>query len=91
MVWEGSGPPVADSRLLHGVDQHCVGEKLAILDHEIDLGDVHVNHAPGAHVQVSDLTVSHLAGRQADKAPAGVDQCVGKLSEQLVIGGLARQ
>ncbi len=84
-------PPIADARLLHGIEQHRVGEELAILDHEIDLGDVHVDDAAGAHVEMADFAVAHLPGRQSDEASAGVDQRVGKFGQQLVVVRLARQ
>ena len=66
-------------------------EQLAVLDHQIDAGDIHVNDAPGADVQVPDFAVAHLPVRQSDEAPAGVNQRVRILGEQLVIVRLARQ
>ncbi len=84
-------PPATGARLLDRVHQHRIGVELTILDHQIDLGDVHVDHAPGADVEMSHLAVSHLPGGQANVTSAGVDQRVGILGEQAIIGGLARQ
>ena len=84
-------PALAGARRRHRVDQRRVCEKLTILDHQIDLGDVHVHDAAGADVEVADFAVAHLPRWQADVAPAGVDQRVGKLGEQAIVVGLARQ
>ena len=66
-------------------------EQLAVLDHQVDAGDIHVDDASGADVQVPDFAVAHLPVRQSDEAPAGVNQRVRILGEQLVIVRLARQ
>ena len=81
----------ATARVLHGFQQYGVAVEIAFFDHQVDLGDVHVNHAPGADVQVPDFTVAHLPLRQADKTSAGVDESVGIFGEQPVIVGFARQ
>ncbi len=84
-------PPLAGAGLRHGFEQGGVLLELPVFEHQVDLGDVHVNDAPGADVQVPDLAVAHLPGGQADVAPAGVNEGVGKLGEQFVIVRLARQ
>ena len=57
-------PPFAGARLGHGIDQRRVLLELAVLDHQVDLGDVHVDDAAGADVEVPDFAVAHLpAGR----------------------------
>ena len=81
----------AAARVLHGLHQHGVAVEIAFFDHQVDLGDVHVNDAASADVQVPHFAVAHLSLRQADKASAGVDERVGILGEQAVIVGLARQ
>src|SRR4051812_48659047 len=72
----------AAARVLHGGKQCCVAEEVAILDHEVDLGDVHVNDAAGADVEVSNFAVPHLTGGQTDIASAGVDESVGIIAQQ---------
>ena len=83
--------PLAGTRRRHRCQQCGVGEQFAILDHEIDLGDVHVDHAACANVEVADFAVAHLPGGQADKASAGMDQGVGKLGQQAIVVRLPRQ
>ncbi len=83
-------PPPA-SRILHRLQQYWIGKEIAIFDHQIDLGNVHVDHAACAYVQVSDFAVAHLSGGQPDMAPAGVNQGVGKFLEQAIVVRLARQ
>src|SRR5579884_4255942 len=83
--------PVAGARMLHGAKQHRMLENLPVLDHQIDARDVHVDDAPGPDVQMSDFAVPHLALRQADKRTAGMDESVGILPQQPVVGRLARK
>ena len=66
-------------------------EELAILDHQIDARDVHVHNAPGADVQMPDFAVAHLPLGQSNKRSAGMNQRVGILAQQPVVGRLARQ
>ncbi len=66
-------------------------EEFAILDHQVDARDVHVNDAAGADVEMPDFAVAHLPLGQADERPAGVDQRVGIFAQQAVVGRLARQ
>ena len=81
----------ASAGRLHRFEQHWAGEQFAILDHEIDLGDVHVNNPAGTDVQVPDFAVAHLSGWQSDKASTGVNQRVGILGQQFVVCWLAGQ
>ncbi len=48
-----------------------------------------MHDAAGADVEVADLAVAHLAFGQADERAAGVDERVGILAQQAVVGGLA--
>src|SRR5437764_549879 len=73
------------------VEQDRIGEDRAVLDHYVNLGDVHVHDAAGAHIEVADFAVAHLAVRQTYKAPAGVNERVGILAQQLVVSGLASE
>ena len=68
-----------------------MGKEFAVLDHQLDARAVHVHDAARADVEVADFAVAHLAVGQADKVPAGLDQRVGILAQQAVVGGLARQ
>ncbi len=83
--------PFAHARVLHCTKQHRMGKELAVLDHQIDTRDIHVNNASGANVQMSHFAISHLSCGQADERPAGMNQRVGIFAEQTVIGWLARQ
>ncbi len=65
--------------------------ELAGGDQRVDARDVHLHNAAGADVQVADFAVAHLSVGQADKVIRGLNQRVGKLAQQLVVGGLARQ
>ena len=64
-------------------------KELAVLDHQIDSRDVHVNDAAGTDVEMADFAVAHLAFGQADKRAAGVDQSIRILAQQPVVGWLA--
>ena len=82
--------PPARTRILHRVQQHRLGEELAILNHQLDAGAVHVNNAPGADVEMADFAVAHLAVWQTYIFAAGVNQRVGIFAQQAVIGGFVR-
>src|SRR5450432_868784 len=77
------------ARILHGLSQDRVRIDVTFLDHEIDLGDVHVHHASGADVEVPDLAVAHLTIRQTYGKAARADQRVGKLFQQAIVDRLA--
>ena len=64
-------------------------EELAVLDHQLDAGAVHVHDAAGADVEVADFAVAHLPVGQADEVAAGVNERVGILAQQAVVGRLA--
>ena len=53
--------------------------------------DIHVDDAAGADVEVADFAVAHLPVGQADVRAAGLDERVGILAQQPVIGRLARE
>ena len=71
--------------------QHRIGEKITLLNHQINFGDVHVHNAACADVQMTHLTVSHLAAGQSYMASAGMNERVRELLEQTVVVRLARQ
>ena len=68
-----------------------MGEEFAVLDHQVDAGDVHVNDAAGADVEMPNFAVAHLPFGQADRRPAGLNQRVGIFAQQAVVVGLARE
>src|SRR4029077_6014670 len=47
--------------------------------------------SPGANVEVTNFAIAHLSFRQSHKWPAGMNQSVGILAEQTIVGRLARQ
>ena len=83
--------PAPTSCVLHGCEKHVVSEELAILDHQLDTGAVHVDDTAGADIKMSHFTVPHLTVGQANIFPAGVDECVGVFAEQAIVGRLARE
>src|SRR5258708_915888 len=74
----------------HGIKQHGMLEEFARRNHLIDSRDVHVDHASRADIQMPDFTVAHLPLGQSHKRSRGVDQCVRKIAQQRIVGGLAR-
>ena len=60
-------------------------------DQRVDARDVHLHNAACADVQVADFAVAHLPVGQADEVLGGADERVGKLAQQLVVGGLSGQ
>src|SRR6516225_9248714 len=82
---------LALSAALHGLLEERDLVQLLISDHQVDAGDVHVDDAARADIHVADFAVAHLAFGEADEWAGGLDQRVGKLAQQLVIGGLARK
>src|SRR4029077_1149749 len=81
-------PAAAGAGMLQGGDQGGVGEEVAVLDHQVDAGDVHVDDAAGADIEVADFAVSHLAVRETNEWSAGVNERVGIFAQQTVVGGL---
>src|SRR5208337_515801 len=82
---------VAGPSFDHSIEQDWVLLELTVFDHQIDLGDVHINDASSADVEMADFAVAHLASGQAHVAPAGVNQSVGKFGQQAVVIRFARQ
>ena len=74
----------------HGVQQNRILEELAVSNHQIDARDVHVNHAPGANVQMSNLAVAHLPLREPDIGTGGVHQRIRIIAQQRIVSGFAR-
>ena len=83
--------PFAHARMLHRREQHGMRKEFAVLDHQVDAGDVHVNDASRADVEMANLAVAHLPLGQTNKRSAGMDQRVGIFAQQPVVSGLARE
>ena len=81
----------AGARVFHRLQQNRVRKQFSVLDHQIDAGDVHVNDAASADVEMADFAVTHLSFRQPNVRATGVNQGVGILAQQAVISRLARE
>ena len=57
-------------------------------DLRVDARDVHLHDAACADVQVAHFAVAHLPVGQSDEVVGGLNQRVGILAQQLVVGGL---
>ena len=66
----------------HQPGEPLVLEQLARLDRGGDALDGLHHHAPGTQVQVADLRVAHLAGRQPDRILGGAEARVGPASDE---------
>src|SRR6185437_852559 len=81
----------AGARVLHRIEQDRLFEELAILDHELNPGGIHVHDASRSDIEVPDFAVSHLAVRETYERAAGMDQGVRIFAQQTVISWLAGQ
>src|SRR5690348_9874374 len=79
------------ARVLHRLEQDWLFVELAVLDHQLNAGRIHVHDAPCADVEVPDFAISHLPFRQTYEGAAGMDQRVRIFTQQTVIGWLAGQ
>src|SRR5215469_3311415 len=82
-------PPFTGASVLHGTQQSRVGEEAAVLNHEIDASNIHVDDPASADIEVTNFAVAHLSLGQAHVFSAGMDQRVRVLAQETVIGGLA--
>ena len=64
--------PAALFGVLAGIDEHRVLEERPVPDRRVDADEVLHHHATRAEVQVTHLTIAHLAGWEADGEPRGV-------------------
>src|SRR6202040_3233365 len=60
-------------------------------DEHIDAGHIHVHDTTSADVEMPDLAVAHLPLREADERARSVNQRVGELFDQRIVGGFAGQ
>ena len=84
-------PPAWFCRLGERFLDDGVGRQLAVGDGFGDAGQVLVNDAPRAQVEVPDLGVAHLAVRQAHVEPAGAQAARGVFLHHLVSEGRTPQ
>ena len=70
------------ARSIAGCPQGRTFEERAVLDRGVDPGQVLEHGAAGAQVQMPDLRVAHLSGRQANRLPGRREHGVRPSSEQ---------
>ena len=70
---------------IHGLlkQRHLV--QLFVGDQQIHTRDIHVHHAPRAHVHVAHFAVAHLSLGQAHRWAGCLDQRVRKFAQQFVV------
>ena len=76
--------------MTHAGEQYRIAEEIAGFDHKVDAHDVHQQHAARADVEMADFAVAHLAVRQAHGGTGGLDQHVGVLAQEPVVGRFSR-
>ena len=72
----------------HRFFERGVGEEGAIQNALVDAGDIHLDDAAGADVQMAHFAVTHLPGGQADPGSGGFDEGPGVVAFEAVEGGL---
>ena len=76
--------------MLHRIEQHRLRKEVAILNHQVDARDVHVDDSAGAYVEVSDFAVTHLPLGQSDRGSARLNERIGIFTQETIIGRLVR-
>ena len=76
--------------MLHRLQQNLMGEERAALDQLVDTGNVHLDNASGADIEMPDFAAAHLPLGQADERAVGADQRVRIVLPQPIEVGLAR-
>ena len=74
--------------MLHRVQQNLMGEERAALDQLVDTGNVHLDKASGADIEMPNFAVAHLPLGQADERAVGADQRVRIVLPQPIEVGL---
>src|ERR1700730_10348695 len=64
-------------------------KEFAVPNQQLNARAVHVHDASGADIEMADLAIAHLIVRQPDVWAAGMNERIGRLAEQMVVGGLA--
>ena len=74
------------------LDEHWHLGEFAVADALIDAGEILINDAPGAKIEVADFAIAHLAVGQADIFTAGADGATWVGGVKVVVkGGLGEQ
>src|SRR5215467_11921979 len=81
----------ASARILHGLEQNGMLKEFTTLNHQLDASRIHVHDATGADVEVPDFAVAHLPLGQPNVGTAGLNEGIGILAQQAVVGRLACQ
>jgi hypothetical protein len=84
-------PAISNSSMLHGFQQHRMREEFAILDHQVDTSNIHVNDPAGANIEMANFAVAHLSFRQTYIWTTRVNQRVGIFPQQTVVRWLSSQ
>ena len=84
-------PAISNSSMLHGFQQHRMREEFAILDHQVDTSNIHVNDPAGANIEMANFAVAHLSFRQTYIWTTRVNQRVGIFAKEAVVRWLARE
>ena len=75
----------------YGFEKPRLERKLAGGDELIDARAVHVDDAASADIQVADFAIAHLSDGKANGGAGSSNQGVGKIPEDAVVVGLARE
>jgi hypothetical protein len=73
------------ARVPHSIQKNGILKELALRDHAVDTGDIHVDDAACSYVQVADLAVAHLPLGQTDSRPGGLHQCIRVGAKQSIV------
>ena len=74
-------PPLVPD-LVHGRGEHGVAEKVTVLDALADAGEVLIDDAAGADIEMADLRIAHLPFGQPDIRAAGAQAGGGIVPQQ---------
>src|SRR3981081_495527 len=81
--------PAIAARIFHRGEQHGMRKEFAVPNHQLNPRAVHVHDASGADIEMANLAIAHLIVRQTDVWTTGMNERIGILAEQTVVGGLA--
>jgi hypothetical protein len=66
----------------HGGFESGIVAEIAVADHPVDAGDVHLDDAAGADVEMADFGVAHLAIGEADGFATRMDERIGEVPDE---------
>ena len=61
-------------RFFQGVAEHRIGGQRAFFDRLVDAGEILIDDAARAEIEVADFGIAHLPGRQADIQAGGAEE-----------------